>query len=168
MSLFYDFTHWLDHVVQYPGRKKVTENPDGTVDFERAEGDIVQRGTPQSATNFNNLEKGIFGNQIQILQTEQRILQSERKLTDLSGTVGQTTLTNSRAFPFNNSGVTIPISKVRSNLNYDVETEVLSSAEGFVEEVTVYDKQVNGFKIHFTGSAKSVLIKYKVSGGIYK
>ncbi|MCI3027675.1 hypothetical protein LMF32_00805 [Desemzia sp. C1] len=168
MGLYYEFTKWLDHVVQYPGRKKVTENPDGTVDFERAEGEVVQRGTAQSATNFNNLEKGVFANQVQLLQTEQRMLQAERRLSDLNGAVGQVTLTNNRAYPFNNSSATVPIAKVRSSLNYDVQMEVISSSGGFVEEVIIYDKQVNGFKIKYTGSAKSVVIKHKVSGGIYK
>ncbi len=168
MGLYYEFTKWLDHVAQFPGRRKMKENADGTVDFERSEGEIVQQGTAQSATNFNNLEKGIFANQIQILQMDQRTLQSERKISDLGGTVGQITLTNSRSYPFNNSGTTVPISKVRFNLNYDVEIDVLSATGGFVEDVIVYDKQTNGFKLRFTGSAKSIVIKHKVVGGIYK
>ena len=34
-----------------------------------------------------------------------------------------------------------------------------------VGDVVVYDKQVNGFKIAFTGSAKSVTVRCFVQGG---
>ena len=46
-------------------------------------------------------------------------------------------------------------------------TEVIS-ADGEVGNVIVTDKQLNGFKIAFTGSAKNVTIKYYVQGGMYQ
>ena len=50
--------------------------------------------------------------------------------------------------------MTVPIKEKRSNLDYVVEVEIVSS-NGNVEQIEVFDKQLNGFKIRFTGSAKS-------------
>lgn len=36
-----------------------------------------------------------------------------------------------------------------------------------LHHVIVYDKQLNGFKLKFEGSAKTVKVKYKVRGGMY-
>lgn len=103
-----------------------------------------------------------------IAQVDQRLLQTERKATDLSGYSGQVTLTNTETYPFNNSGVTVPISKTRYHLDYNVNVSVVSETGGFAGEVIVYDKQLNGFKIKFTGSAKNVTVKYLLTGGMYK
>ena len=168
MGLFYEATRWLDHVVQFPGRKKVTENVDGTVDFERSEGEVIQQGTPRNATNYNNQEQGILANSLTLAQIQQAQNQHARSITDLAGEVGTTALSNTQKYPFNSSGITIPIAKQRFNLNYDAEIEIVSALGGFVEEIIVYDKQLNGFKIRFTGSATSVSLKYKIIGGMYK
>jgi hypothetical protein len=50
---------WKDHVVQYPKTYTVTENPDGTKTLVEAPGEIIQQGTPMSATNFNNAEEAL-------------------------------------------------------------------------------------------------------------
>ena len=55
----YKQTEWKDHVTQYPNRRKITDNGDGTQEVEKAQGEIIQQGTAQSATNFNNEENGI-------------------------------------------------------------------------------------------------------------
>ena len=47
----YPAVHFEDHVVEYPGRFREVSNPDGTIDHEPAEGDIIQIGTPLSAHN---------------------------------------------------------------------------------------------------------------------
>lgn len=168
MGLYYGFTRWLDHVVQFPGRKKMTDIGGGIVEFERSEGQIIQQGTSQSAKNFNNVEEGILANQIQVLQIEQRALQMNRSLADLKGAIGNVTLTNTQSYPFNNSTLTVPISAVRSTLDYKIEIETTEVTGGFVESFSVFDKQINGFKINFTGSAKTVKVRYKVVGGMYK
>lgn len=168
MGLYYGFTRWLDHVVQFPGRKKMTDIGGGIVEFERSEGQIIQQGTSQSAKNFNNVEEGVFANQIQVLQLEQRALQMNRSLADLKGTIGNVMLVNTHAYPFNSSTVTVPILAIRSTLDYKVEFETTEVTGGFVESISVFDKQINGFKINFTGSAKTVKVRYKVVGGMYK
>ena len=55
----YNQTEWKDHVTQYPNRREITDNPDGTKEVTKAQGEIIQQGTPQSATNFNKQENGI-------------------------------------------------------------------------------------------------------------
>ena len=50
---------WIDHVVQRPKTYTITDNPDGTKTLADAPGEVVQQGTPMSATNFNAMEAGI-------------------------------------------------------------------------------------------------------------
>lgn len=56
----YDAIHFLDHVVEYPGRFKEITNEDGTIDHEPAEGDIIQAGTPLSAFYLGRMDHGIW------------------------------------------------------------------------------------------------------------
>ena len=74
-------------------------------------------------------------------------------------------LSNSASYPFNNSKTTVALSPARVTQNYTVSTEV-TNADGNVGEVEITDKQLNGFKVAFTGSAKSVTLKIKIRGGI--
>jgi hypothetical protein len=145
----YNRTTWKDHVVD-PGT-----------------GAVIQQGTPQSATNFNNMEEGIFAGDAGMSVLSQQVLQHKRVLSDLEGETGQASMTNSQSYPFNNSSVTVNLQKSRDTLNYRVLVEVVSS-NGPVGEVVVYDKQLNGFKIKFTGSATAVTVKYYVTGGMYQ
>lgn len=55
----YERTKWYDQVVEFPRRFTVTDNGDGTETHTEAPGEVVQQGTPMSATNFNNLEEGL-------------------------------------------------------------------------------------------------------------
>lgn len=55
----YKKTKWQDHVVERPRTYTEAANPDGSKTFTPAPGEVLQQGTPQSATNFNNLEEGL-------------------------------------------------------------------------------------------------------------
>jgi hypothetical protein len=74
-------------------------------------------------------------------------------------------LTNTDSYPFNNSAVTVALDERRNNLDYSVETEVLSRTGG-VESVEIYDKQLNGFKVKFNGSGSAATVRLKITGGI--
>ena len=78
---------------------------------------------------------------------------------------GSVTLTNTGKYPFNNSVQTVALAKTQKNIKYAVITEI-ASANGNPGEAVVSDKQVNGFKLAYTGSASSVVVKYIVIGGI--
>lgn len=88
---------------------------------------------------------------------------------EFSAETGTVTLNNTNKvfFGFNNSGSTIALKTVRKTMNYDLDIEVVEVAGGQVGDVIVYDKQLNGFKLKFEGSAKTVKVKYKVRGGMY-
>ncbi|MFU0784486.1 MAG: H-lectin domain-containing protein [Thermoanaerobacterium thermosaccharolyticum] len=144
----YDITNWQDEV-------------------KDQNGSIIQQGTPLSARNMNNIEAGLYEANVLASMLAQQSLQQKRILSDIEGEIREITLTNSETFPFNNSIQTIALQKQRDTLNYRVITEVVS-ADGEIGDVIVTDKQLNGFKIAFTGSAKNVTIKYYVQGGMYQ
>ena len=163
----YGMTPWKDEVVQYPYRYKETQNSDGTVEHEPSPGTVMQEGTPQSATNFNHMENGIHDAHVaeaifmqakmhQQEEVERRLGEHDAEFSSETGTV---TLTN--------SGTTVALKTVRKTMNYDLDIEVVEVAGGQVGDVIVYDKQLNGFKLKFEGSAKTVKVKYKVRGGMY-
>lgn len=56
----YKKTPWVDHVVQRPKTYTVNDNSDGSKTLVDAPGEVIQQGTPMSATNFNNLEEGML------------------------------------------------------------------------------------------------------------
>ncbi len=47
--------NWKDHVVTRPNTYKETQNADGSITHTPAPGEVLQQGTPQSATNFNEM-----------------------------------------------------------------------------------------------------------------
>ena len=169
----YNQTEWKDHVVEFPDRRKITDNGDGTSDVEKATGEVIQQGTPQSATNFNNMEGGIQDGQTAEKIHLQHYLQKEREYdervagleAECVNEVGTISLTNGMKYPFNSSQKSVALKKARKTLNYDVDVEV-TSASGCVGDIAITDKQLNGFKIAFEGSAGAVTIKYRVKGGL--
>ena len=163
----YEWKKWLNHVTQFTNRYRETPNEDGTITHEPVEGEVLQPGTPQSAENFNHLEDGISnaGELAALLAVERIHLQQEIK--DIAGEVITVDLTNSQEYPFNNSKKTIALSTQRNHVNYTVTHEVLSSSGGFVGDIEVADKLVNGFKVAYIGSAKRVKLKAFVKGVFY-
>ena len=78
---------------------------------------------------------------------------------------GEVTLNNSLTFPFNNSQATVALTNVRDNLNYIVEVISITPTGWPAGDIEVSDRQINGFKIAFNGSASKVVVKYAVIGG---
>lgn len=78
---------------------------------------------------------------------------------------GTVSLTNTQAFPFNNSQQTVALGTIQKNIKYAVVAEI-TSANGNPGEVVVSGKQTNGFKLAYTGSASSAVVEYIVIGGI--
>lgn len=79
------------------------------------------------------------------------------------------TLTNSKAFPFNStvsSPVTVALTQNRRNLYYSVEATAVKVSGGLLGEIHITDKALNGFKVSFDGSAKSVTLELKIKGGM--
>ena len=80
---------------------------------------------------------------------------------------GTKTLTNTKKFPFNDSKTSVSLAKAQKNTKYMILAEV-STVAGNIGEIVVSDKLTNGFKLAFTGGAKSVTVKYYVIGGFIK
>lgn len=85
--------------------------------------------------------------------------------TQESAEKGSVTITNNQAYPFNTGIATVALGTPRQNLDYITNIEI-AAAVGNVQAIEVYDKQLNGFKIRYDGSATSVTIKYYVTGGM--
>lgn len=128
-----------------------------------AQGNVVQQGTVFSAEIANKSEKGIFESYVLTDVLIQEMQQRKRELDNAIFEIGTITLTNSLVYPFNNSQVTISLKKPRNTTDYTVLVEFSGSNVG---DVIVSGKQLNGFKIEYTGSASSVTVKYYVRGGM--
>lgn len=50
---------WKDHIVERPRTYRETANGDGSKTFTPAPGEVIQQGTPQSATNFNTMDEAL-------------------------------------------------------------------------------------------------------------
>jgi hypothetical protein len=163
----YEATMWKDHVTEYEDRYIETKNDDGTINHIPVEGEIIQQGTPQNATNFNHIEEGVTNAGELAALMAVMTMQQARSIKNMSGEVITTTLTNSQQYPFNNSVKAVALSVSRNHKDYTVETEVLEVVGGFAGDIKISEKLENGFKIASTGSAKSVKVKIFVKGGFY-
>jgi hypothetical protein len=50
---------WKDHVVERPRTYTETTNTDGSKTFTPSPGETLQKGTPQSSTNFNTMDEAL-------------------------------------------------------------------------------------------------------------
>lgn len=128
-------------------------------------GTVIQEGTPMDAEHFNHMEQGIHNAALMLAVLMEATMDNKRMVSSVEGEEIEVTLTNGKDFYFNNSVKTVALNKMRSSLNYRVHTEVQGNPTNF-GEVAVYDKQLNGFKIAYTGSAKTITVKCFVQGGI--
>lgn len=158
--------NWQDHVVEHPNRYKEVENGDGTIDLQKFPGEIVQQGTPMNATNFNNMDFGIFEAALMAsdLVRENRIMKDS--IRGITGYKIQVTLANTQVYPFNNSKKAVQISPSRNTKDYTIDCDVVSVTGGAIGDIEISDKLLNGFKIAYTGSASKVIVDCYVRGGI--
>lgn len=172
----YKQTTWQDRVTQFDNRYREVDNHDGTITHILDEGEVIQVGTPQNQTNFNNLENGVQDATlaIQILGTAyyHHVLESaahEALMDDeVLGEVHEVTLKNTLKAPFNSCAdnpQTVDLTKNRKNLFYSVETEI-KTHKGIVGDIIISDKALNGFKIAYTGSGSEVTLTVRVKGGM--
>ena len=158
-------TSWKDHAVDPANTYRIVENADGTITLIPA-GKVVQQGTNMSAVNFNNMESGIFAANLTGLEAMQVIRLFGDKAMALEGVILEAELTNNQKYPFNNSVKTLAFdsANIRNNKDYTVIVEAEAEG-GFVGDIIISDKILNGFKIAYTGSARKVAVKCYVQGG---
>ena len=140
-------------------------NADGTITHEAVEGEVVQEGTPQNAQNFNDLEERVLSAGLIANLAMLKLGAAESRIKGLQGEIVEATLTNTKSYPFNNSKKTLALTTPRGNLDYTVNVEAEAKDAGGVGEIRITDKQLNGFKIEYTGAAKEVTVKCTVQGG---
>lgn len=101
-----------------------------------------------------------------VLEAMQIIRLYGDKVESLDGIVIEATLTNTSKYPFNNSVKTLALGdgNMRDNKDYTIAVET-EAVGGFVGDIVITDKMLNGFKIAYTGSASSVKVKCYVRGG---
>lgn len=91
----YKRTVWKDRVVERPRTYMQVTNADGSVTQTHAPGEVIEPGTPQNATNFNNLEEALQHtsiaydmlmtiSQAQVRDLEKRLTTAEAQLAALS------------------------------------------------------------------------------------
>ena len=107
-------------------------------------------------------QDGDIASELIINRLRQHIWQNEEEKPICEA--GSVSLTNTAKFPFNNSQKTVALAKTQKDINYTVIPE--DPLLGNVGDIAISNKQVNGFKIEFTGSAASATVKYIVIGGI--
>ena len=163
----YGWTQWQDHVTEFENRYREVQNDDGTITHEAVEGEILQQGTPQSATNFNHMEDGISNAGELAALLAAGAIHQQQAIKDLAGETMTVTLANTQEYPFNNSVKTVSLTQERNTVDYTVTAEVVEYSGGFPGEIVISAKLLNGFKIAHTGSAKSVTVKLYVKGGFY-
>lgn len=160
----YDWTHWLDHVTDPSNVYQLVDLGGGLVQLTLA-GTVMQQGTPQDQTRFNNLEGGVVDVHAALALLFNYARQQAWEIEH-----GTVTLTNSEKAPFNNSKQTVALATVRESTDYLVMYEVASYTEeaGSVGDIVISNKLINGFKMEFTGSTSSATVNYVVIGGYMK
>lgn len=125
----------------------------------------IQEGTPVDEQNLNNLETGVNSANLTAEFLTEVVNHQKDQISNMKGEIITTTLTNTAGEAwFNNSAKTLALSVNRDTLDYTVTAEVQTPVDN-VGDIIVYDKQVNGFKVRYTGSAASVSLKLYVKGG---
>lgn len=157
----YERTYWKDHVRTPDDTYNVKSNGDGTSTITPA-GKVMQQGTPQDQSHFNNLEYGISDAHAAL-----GLLLNFARQNAWVVERGQVDLTNTGIYPINNSVQTVALATVQDVTDYIVVAEAVTAA-GNVGDIVATDKLANGFKLGYTGSAKSATIKYTVIGGLMK
>ena len=163
---FIDPLIWVDDSRDPSNAFTVTDGPGGTKIIERA-GTVIQQGTPQSAANFNAMVNAGYEALVMANALAQESKQHQRSIAALNeefiGQVVEVTMNNTLKYPFNDSKKTVAIT-TRDNLDYRVEVEVVTPVNN-IGDFVITDKQVNGFKIAFTGSASQVTVRCYITGG---
>lgn len=163
----YEQTLWQDHVTEFEDRYTESRNDDGTITHTPVEGEIIQRGTPQNATNFNHMENGISNATEVAALMALSAVHHQQAIADLQGETKTVTLKNTQSYPFNNSQQSVALATERNHMDYTVDAEIVDYTGGFPGDIVISDKLLNGFKMAHTGSAKSVTVKIYVKGGFY-
>lgn len=162
----YILVFWKDRIVEFPRRVSSESLGNGLFNWTPAPGDVLERGTQQSATNFGNMDFGCLENALIAGYVGMNLRLAQESIDDMRGQMVTVKLANTLKFPATNAEKTVTLPRAANNMDYDVFAEILE-ADGPVERVEVYGKALNAFKVNYSGSAKNVTVKLHVTGGLY-
>lgn len=141
----YSRTYWLNHV-------------------EDQHGQVIQQGTLLDQDHFNNVEVGISDSYL--AQQISRFKQIQEDYDTLSEVKSVSLAMNALPWPFNNKENTVALSQLREHSDYSVEVEVVSYSGGRLGNIQVKDRALNGFKLLHDGSATTVNVVVRITGGM--
>lgn len=141
----YSRTYWLDHVVDQHGQ-------------------VIQQGTLLDQDHFNNVEVGVSDSYL--AQQISRFKQIQEDYDTLSEVKSVSLAMNALPWPFNNKENTVALSQLREHTDYSVEVEVVSYSGGRLGNIQVKDRALNGFKLLHDGSATTVNVIVRITGGM--
>jgi hypothetical protein len=141
----YDRSYWKDHVTDQSG-------------------EVIQQGTLLDQQHFNNMELGISDMTLAGAIMQFKAVQDGYNYADEmhTATLAQT----GSKWPFNNTPTTIALAQLRESTNYGVEVTVLAYSGGRLGNIRVTDRARNGFKLVHDGSATTVKVQIRVTGGM--
>lgn len=141
----YSRTFWLNHA-------------------EDQHGQVIQQGTLLDQDHFNNVEVGISDSYL--AQQISRFKQIQEDYDTLSEVKSVSLAMNALPWPFNNKENTVALSQLREHTDYSVEVEVVSYSGGRLGNIQVKDRALNGFKLLHDGSATTVNVIVRITGGM--
>lgn len=141
----YNRTFWVDHVTDQHG-------------------EVLQYGTLLDQEHFNNLEVGLSDAGLALALVQFKQMQDGYEYEDETHIVNLAM--DKLPWPFNNKPTTVGLKNLRESVNYGVEVGVISYSGGRLGNITVTDRARNGFKLVHDGSATSVRLCVRVSGGM--
>ena len=141
----YSRTFWLNHV-------------------EDQHGQVIQQGTLLDQDHFNNVEVGVSDSYL--AQQIRRFKQIQEDYDTLSEVKSVSLAMNALPWPFNNKENTVALSQLREHTDYSVEVEVVSYSGGRLGNIQVKDRALNGFKLLHDGSATTVNVIVRITGGM--
>lgn len=125
----------------------------------------VQEGTDMNAANFNNLEAGAMeANAMAAMMAAYRRYAVDEAENAKVVAIAATLTPSGTAV-----SVDIPLASTRRHTTYEVVAEITSitgESGATAGDIVISDKQANGFKAKFNGTATSVGVRFKVSGGM--
>mgnify|MGYP001141883119 CR=1 FL=1 len=137
---------------------------------EDQDGKVIQQGTLLEQDQFNRMEVGISDSNMAANIIHIMLLWFGRRLgalePEVAAEVKEVTLKNGSKWPFGINEVSVGLAKTRKNANYGVDVYVKSYTGGRLGDITVSGKLTNGFKLKHDGSAQTVVVVVRVTGGM--
>lgn len=177
--LMFKRTFWRNHVEDQDG--KVIQQ--GTL-LEQDQFNRMEVGISDSnmAANIIHIMLLWFGRRLGVLETSSNSHdtdiasiktlngQQDTRLAalepEVAAEVKEVTLKNGSKWPFGINEVSVGLAKTRKNANYGVDVYVKSYTGGRLGDITVSGKLTNGFKLKHDGSAQTVVVVVRVTGGM--